>query len=74
LGPQLRIVYALILNFAVSGGLEINGMVHGMYTILKGILTFEISEDNLVARHVSFTIYPYLCLLQVSIFQFEIGL
>jgi hypothetical protein len=28
----------------------------------------------LVARHVSFTIYPYLCLLQVSIFQFEIGL
>ncbi|KAG8053184.1 hypothetical protein GUJ93_ZPchr0001g29271 [Zizania palustris] len=48
-GPELRIVYPLILNFAVSGDLELNGMVHPKYIRPKGILTFENGEVNLVA-------------------------
>ncbi|ONM29478.1 embryo defective 2410 [Zea mays] len=52
LGPELRIVYPLILNFAVSGDLELNGMVHPKYLRPKGILTFENGEVNLVATQV----------------------
>ncbi|VAH58089.1 unnamed protein product [Triticum turgidum subsp. durum] len=52
LGPELRIVYPLILNFAVSGDLELNGMVHPKYIRPKGILTFENGEVNLVATQV----------------------
>jgi hypothetical protein len=55
LGPELRIVYPLILNFAVSGDLELNGMVHPKYLRPKGILTFENGEVNLVATQVSLT-------------------
>jgi hypothetical protein len=55
LGPELRIVYPLILNFAVSGDLELNGMVHPKYIRPKGILTFENGEVNLVATQVSLT-------------------
>ncbi|TVU21519.1 hypothetical protein EJB05_31159, partial [Eragrostis curvula] len=51
-GPELRIVYPLILNFAVSGDLELNGMVHPKYIRPKGILTFENGEVNLVATQV----------------------
>ncbi|CAD5167233.1 unnamed protein product [Musa acuminata subsp. malaccensis] len=49
LGPELRIVYPLILNFAVSGELELNGMAHPKCIRPKGILTFENGEVNLVA-------------------------
>lgn len=52
LGPELRIVYPLILNFAVSGDLELSGMVHPKYIRPKGILTFENGEVNLVATQV----------------------
>lgn len=52
LGPELRIVYPLILNFAVSGDLELNGMVHPKYIRPKGIFTFENGEVNLVATQV----------------------
>ncbi|KAL6848037.1 hypothetical protein ACP4OV_022165 [Aristida adscensionis] len=52
LGPELRIVYPLILNFAVSGDLELNGMVHPKYIRPKGTLTFENGEVNLVATQV----------------------
>uniref|UniRef100_A0A0D9UXI8 Translocation and assembly module TamB C-terminal domain-containing protein n=1 Tax=Leersia perrieri TaxID=77586 RepID=A0A0D9UXI8_9ORYZ len=51
-GPELRIVYPLILNFAVSGDLELNGMVHPKYIRPKGALTFENGEVNLVATQV----------------------
>ncbi|XP_074570034.1 protein SUBSTANDARD STARCH GRAIN 4, chloroplastic isoform X1 [Curcuma longa] len=49
LGPELRIVYPLILNFAVSGELELDGMAHPKYIRPKGILTFENGDVNLVA-------------------------
>ncbi|RLN25470.1 uncharacterized protein C2845_PM07G36590 [Panicum miliaceum] len=52
LGPELRIVYPLILNFAVSGDLELSGTVHPKYIRPKGILTFENGEVNLVATQV----------------------
>jgi hypothetical protein len=60
LGPELRIVYPLILNFAVSGDLELSGMVHPKYIRPKGILTFENGEVNLVATQVSFIRSPFL--------------
>lgn len=56
LGPELRIVYPLILNFAVSGELELNGRAHPKWIKPKGILTFENGDVNLVATQVS----PYL--------------
>ncbi|CAL5429130.1 unnamed protein product [Camellia sinensis] len=52
LGPELRIVYPLILNFAVSGELELNGMAHPKWIKPKGILTFENGDVNLVATQV----------------------
>lgn len=52
LGPELRIVYPLILNFAVSGELELNGVAHPKYIKPKGILTFENGDVNLVATQV----------------------
>lgn len=53
LGPELRIVYPLILNFAVSGELELDGMAHPKYIRPKGILTFENGDVNLVATQVN---------------------
>lgn len=52
LGPELRIVYPLILNFAVSGELELNGPAHPKFIKPKGILTFENGDVNLVATQV----------------------
>ncbi|XP_068647537.1 protein TIC236, chloroplastic [Aristolochia californica] len=52
LGPELRIVYPLILNFAVSGELELNGIAHPKRIRPKGILTFENGDINLVATQV----------------------
>lgn len=49
LGPELRIVYPLILNFAVSGELELNGRAHPKLIKPRGILTFENGDVNLVA-------------------------
>lgn len=54
LGPELRIVYPLILNFAVSGELELNGLAHPKLIKPKGILAFENGDINLVATQVSF--------------------
>lgn len=53
LGPELRMVYPLILNFAVSGELELNGLAHPKWIKPKGILTFENGDVNLVATQVS---------------------
>nr|KJB53945.1 hypothetical protein B456_009G011800 [Gossypium raimondii] len=53
LGPELRIVYPLILNFAVSGELELNGQAHPKWIKPKGILTFENGDVNLVATQAS---------------------
>lgn len=53
LGPELRIVYPLILNFAVSGELELNGIAHPKWIKPRGILTFENGDVNLVATQVS---------------------
>ncbi|WOG87829.1 hypothetical protein DCAR_0207061 [Daucus carota subsp. sativus] len=52
LGPELRIVYPLILNFAVSGELELNGLAHPEWIKPRGILTFENGDVNLVATQV----------------------
>ncbi|CAN8284278.1 unnamed protein product [Cochlearia groenlandica] len=52
LGPELRIVYPLILNFAISGELELDGMAHPKYIKPKGILAFENGDVNLVATQV----------------------
>ncbi|KAL4297144.1 hypothetical protein GQ457_12G028170 [Hibiscus cannabinus] len=52
LGPELRMVYPLILNFAVSGELELNGLAHPKWIKPKGILTFENGDVNLVATQV----------------------
>lgn len=65
LGPELRIVYPLILNFAISGELELDGMAHPKYLKPKGILTFENGDVNLVATQV----LPNLCFF---IFQGEL--
>ena len=54
LGPELRIVYPLILNFAVSGELDLNGIAHPKLIKPKGILTFENGDVNLVATQVNF--------------------
>ncbi|KAB2008672.1 hypothetical protein ES319_D10G114800v1 [Gossypium barbadense] len=53
LGPELRIVYPLILNFTVSGELELNGQAHPKWIKPKGILTFENGDVNLVATQCS---------------------
>ncbi|XP_027329428.1 uncharacterized protein LOC113845923 isoform X1 [Abrus precatorius] len=52
LGPELKIVYPLILNFAVSGELELNGPAHPKWIKPRGILTFENGEVDLVATQV----------------------
>ncbi|CAH2060516.1 unnamed protein product [Thlaspi arvense] len=52
LGPELRIVYPLIINFAISGELELDGMAHPKYIKPKGILTFENGDVILVATQV----------------------
>nr|XP_043627269.1 protein TIC236, chloroplastic [Erigeron canadensis] len=51
LGPELRIVYP-ILNFAVSGELELNGIAHPKLLKPKGVLTFENGDVILVATQV----------------------
>lgn len=60
LGPELRIVYPLILNFAVSGVLELNGIARAKYIKPKGVLTFENGDVNLVATQVHFWDYVLL--------------
>lgn len=55
LGPELRIVYPLILNFAVRGELELNGPAHPKRIRTKGTLSFENGDVNLVATQVLFT-------------------
>ncbi|KAI5082263.1 hypothetical protein GOP47_0002006 [Adiantum capillus-veneris] len=52
LGPELRVVYPLILNFAVSGELELNGLADPQWIKPKGTLTFENGDVNLVATQV----------------------
>ena len=54
LGPELRIVYPLIVNFAISGELELNGPAHPKWIKPKGALTFENGDVNLVATQVIF--------------------
>ncbi|XP_078432268.1 embryo defective 2410 [Wolffia australiana] len=52
LGPYLKIVYPLFLNFAVSGEVELNGMASPKWIRPKGTLTFETGEVDLVATQV----------------------
>lgn len=59
LGPELRIVYPLILNFAVSGELELNGLAHPKCIKPKGILKFENGDVNLVATQVRHLYSPF---------------
>ncbi|KAK7410301.1 hypothetical protein VNO78_00981 [Psophocarpus tetragonolobus] len=49
LGPELKIVYPLILNFGISGELELNGIAHPKYIKPRGILAFENGEVGLFA-------------------------
>lgn len=62
LGPELRILYPLILNFAVSGELELNGHAHAKRIEPKGTLTFDNGDVNLLATQVS------LCLIIIFFF------
>ena len=62
LGPYLKIVYPLFLNFAVSGEVELNGMANPKWIRPKGTLTFETGEVDLVATQVSLSIPPPLSL------------
>lgn len=59
LGPELRIVYPLILIFAVSGELELNGLADPKWIKPKGILTFENGHVNLVATQVHHMYSPF---------------
>jgi hypothetical protein len=47
-------VYPLILNFAVSGELDLNGFADPLRVKPKGTLTFENGDVNLVATQVCF--------------------
>ncbi|CAI8599704.1 unnamed protein product [Vicia faba] len=51
-GPELKIVYPLILIFTVSGELELNGLSHPKCITPKGILVFENGEVELLATQV----------------------
>lgn len=65
LGPELRIVYPLILNFAVSGELELNGLAHPEWIKPRGILTFENGDVNLVATQVKACILTRLVIFSL---------
>lgn len=56
LGPELRIVYPLILNFAVSGELELNGLADPKLIKPQGTLTFEDGDVTLLATQVSISL------------------
>lgn len=66
LGPELRIVYPLILNFAVSGELELNGLAHPEWIKPRGILTFENGDVNLVATQVKSCLLMWLLMIFFS--------
>ncbi|KAB2629418.1 hypothetical protein D8674_034213 [Pyrus ussuriensis x Pyrus communis] len=70
LGPELRVVYPLILNFAVSGELELNGPAHPKLIQPRGVLTFENGDVNLVATQVRLKQEH----LNIAKFEPEIGL
>lgn len=59
LGPEFKIIYPLILDFAVSGDLELNGLAHPKCIKPKGILALENGEVGLGA--------PQVCLMLYSI-------
>lgn len=63
LGPELKIVYPLILNFGVSGELELNGLADPKWIKPKGILSFENGEVDLVATQVC----SILCILALVV-------
>ena len=74
LGPELKIVYPLILNFGVSGELELNGPAHPKWIKPRGILTFENGEVDLVATQVCVMFYFYnSCKLYPVAVQFLLG-
>lgn len=52
LGPELKMVYPLILIFTVSGELELNGLTHPKCITPKGILVFDNGEVELLATQV----------------------
>jgi hypothetical protein len=68
LGPELKIVYPLILNFAVSGELELNGLAHPKWIKPRGILAFENGEVDLVATQVCVT-FLQLCKLYPVVYS-----
>lgn len=57
LGPELKIIYPLILDFTVSGDLELNGMAHPNCIKPKGILALENGEVGLGAPQVCLMLY-----------------
>lgn len=57
LGPELKMVYPLILDFAVSGEVELNGIAHPKLIKPRGVLTFENGDVNLVATQVKFNFF-----------------
>lgn len=66
LGPELKMVYPLILDFAVSGEVELNGIAHPKLIKPRGVLTFENGDVNLVATQVDFYFFLVSIWLQYA--------
>ena len=52
LGPEMRAVYPFVLNFKLSGEVELNGAAHPSELKPSGAVMFESGEINLVATQV----------------------
>lgn len=53
LGPDLRAVYPLVMNFSVSGGLEASGPAHPEQLAVTGVLRLPSGDVNLVATQLA---------------------
>jgi hypothetical protein len=53
LGPEMRAVYPFVLNFKLSGEIELNGAADPAALQPSGTVMFESGEINLVATQVS---------------------
>lgn len=51
-GPELSAVYPFVLNFGVSGEVEVNGAADPVLIRPSGVISFERGEINLVATQV----------------------
>lgn len=71
LGPEMKIVYPLILLFTVSGELELNGLTHPKCITPRGILVFENGEVELLAAQVCIRNLVYAPMFSLYSFYFS---